>query len=273
MLLRDSVRWGLHAEVILENYIPYAPQRRADLARLADVSWGEGSVRLVVSLLLERIELDLKRLISSFLLSSRGPGWWTTLPASVRRNAENRHRWTEAQLGPKRIGPFPDVAWLSMGDLGRVLDSLDRDAWRMCLHAETARRSQFSRTLSQIKTFRDYSVAHPKPKYPSNRQLSSLCAAVRRLPLILNPCEWEFGKDLLNEVQRLPEQERLDLIWEGMDLSRRSGVFERWLANQQRRSLPFRPTWTVSRRRQWLRDFLAYCAVLDPGGRTFFGRS
>lgn len=273
MIPHEPVRWALHAWSVSKLYVPHAAtSRRANLALDADVSYAEGSLRLEVSLLLERIELDLKRLLRSYLNATRGPNWWHTLPVQVRRNAENRHRWTVVEIG--RVLPFPDIAWLSMGDTLKVMDSLPRDGWKLCLGTETCRQRQFSRCLLRVKLFRDYHVAHPKPHYPSSRRLLSLCSTVQKLPTISHPNEWALGCRLLLLIRQAPKQERKDLIWEAMGLGIRSGSLSKWIALPipDTRGMTRHPSTGVSRREaSFRRKFLSYCAERDPGGRAFFG--
>src|SRR5208337_3120342 len=156
MLVHDTIRWGLRAEQIATSILP-----RFVSSSMKHRTIGDAILMLELPVLLEGLELNLKRRLERFLAQTRGPTWWATLPKDVRRKAELRWKWSSADLGA-RLPPFPDMVWLSMGDTLLVLSALSFREWKTCMDAERSRRKAFQQLLRSVKSFRDFHVAHPK---------------------------------------------------------------------------------------------------------------
>jgi hypothetical protein len=75
---------------------------------------------------------------------------------------------------------------------------------------------------------RDFHVAHPKPRNPTLTRLKRPCSTVTRMPAVLRPTEWQSAHQLFDALKLAPIEERQDVIWEGMGLSRRSGALDKW---------------------------------------------
>jgi hypothetical protein len=112
MKVHESIKWGLLATTISAGYLPHRDKSGSRFT----FEITEAAIRVFVAALLETIELDIKARLQRFLRRTRGIDWWNTLPARVQQNARNRHRWTSAELGPRRTYAYPNLAWLTMGD-------------------------------------------------------------------------------------------------------------------------------------------------------------
>ena len=150
----------------------------------------EAVIRLFVNLLVQQIELDLKICLVNQLRHHHGDRWWFSLPDSVQRLARARYEWSRKALGARRVVRFPEISWLTFGDILKTLDVMSPDDWRSCLHAETRRRRAFSTVARRVKTFRDYHIAHPKPRDVTTPEIAGLSAASRQLAVTLCPNEW-----------------------------------------------------------------------------------
>jgi hypothetical protein len=159
----------------------------------------EGVIRLFVDLLVKQIELDLKRLLFTHLRRRHSDQWWSALPTSAQRLAKSRYEWSRETLGSRRVVSFPDIAWLTLGEVLKTLDSMTPPEWQRCLGAETRRPRLFGDTLIPVKGFRDYHIAHPKPRDPTTSEIAALCVAARRLPAPLCPLEWERACDVVRQ--------------------------------------------------------------------------
>ncbi len=268
----EAIRWGLQAWFTLEHYIP----QRSDNPSVFAQSMAEVVIFISVFDMIKEIELTLKSRLEKYLRKTNGSTWWSLLPESVRRNAENRHRWAAGQLGARRVISRNNIAWLSMGDLLRSLNSLKRVEWQVCLDAENRRVKKFESVLRLVKSFRDCHLAHPKPRALSNSELNSLCVAVRTIPLIIRPEEWNRTLQLLMNVKALSPDDRREISsaahkW---DAKKRTELRE-WVAcpelDNPERCTHERNSTTLESK--WRECILTWCADLDAGGCVFFGRT
>lgn len=202
MPVHASVKWGVSAAVVTDHWL-----QRRDLGRSRLIDGvAEGMLVLSVMELIERIEMDLKTFVSRYLRRTAGQFWWSSMPSAVVRSAEARHKWSAAALGHRHVARFPDVCWLTMGDVARVLRELDATSWRKCLNAEVDGQYAFNRELLRIKAFRDYYIAHPKPRKTTSASLRSLCASCCRMPRIICPSDWSQA------IEVLIERRNVDLV-------------------------------------------------------------
>ncbi len=235
MQLHDSIRWGLHGGVIRKTYLPRCEQEagKSKLSKLL-IGFAEGVVLLNIVELVKDIELTLKERIENFFLKRNGIDWWNVLPKQIQVNARNRHKWAAAQLGLRRTDSLSQIDWLSMGDVLRVLEDLNNEEWKICLDAETYRRKQFASALSTIKAFRDNYLAHPKPRNMSHYEISNLCRAIQRIPIIIRPNEWNMAVSLINSFNTLPSESKgtlWDLVKEGSH--GKNSYLHAWLASDK----------------------------------------
>jgi hypothetical protein len=223
--------------------------------------------------LLRQIELSLKKSLSGYLKKRDGSCWWQALPERVQRSATARHRWTVLQIGRRRTGTAAQIKWLSFGDILKALRVLSSIDWQRCLKSETRRRSDLERKLLRVKGFRDYEVAHPKPKRMTNHQVRVLCAAIIALPGILCPAEWARVQALFSSVAKIPaaEQRRLADDMNFHFEARQYGI-RRWLACPELEA-PERCKHNALLSNveiSWREALLLQCAELDAGRRVFF---
>jgi hypothetical protein len=273
--LHESIGWAFKAMVIAGEMLP---KRGTNFT----LGWdgimnalNEGHLQISVTGLLEQVELGLKERLTAFLGKTRGPSWWATLSGRVRQSAAARHRWSTAQLGARAVTRYPDAAWLTMGDVILVLDSLPVEDWRACLDAESRQKSAFRRVFYRIKGFRDYYVAHPKPHRTSTESMLRLCLAVRRIPLILRPAEWQKATRLLDVIRSLPKEQRSSLHSEagGGWTKRDPRVLEVRVADLR---IADPEGLTGGRRlsakeKAWRAALLRSCVSSDATGKVFFG--
>lgn len=191
----------------------------------------EGTRIVMVGALMRDIELTLKSRVYRFLQRRWGPDWWDHLPVFVRRSARNRRRWSAEQLGQRRVLGEKDIAWLSMGDVLRVLAEFPPEDWQECLDSETRRRREVDRSLRQIKAYRDYHLAHPKPRRTTLKEQARLCSAVAALPHFLRPNEWSETEALLRKAGALSKEALWDLREElGWSGEAHGARLESWLS-------------------------------------------
>lgn len=270
MRVHPSITWALFARVISTNYVS---ARGASASSLVN-GIVEANIRLFVGILLEDIELDLKESLETSLARTHGPSWWMSLPKHVQRSAQNRHRWTATQLGARRLVQFPGVHWLTMGDVLAVLAGLSRADWKLCLSAETARRSDFDRAIRRVKVFRDYIVAHPKPRTTSTAELLRLCATVQRTPEVLCPTEWKAATVLLKSLNTLPDAQRWAIHVEATGFaSNPSGALKEWARNIASRNSGDAGGQAIPARfgSKWSQEVVKAAATYDGGGSVFWG--
>lgn len=264
------VQWLLRARLVTSSLQDTPTKEAWDTG--VEQSMGGAILRLQVTTLAEEVELWLKARLNQRLRRLHGPGWWASLPDDVVRAATHRYQWALRQTGPKRIGPLQDIAWLSLGDVIKVLNTLALDEWRACLRSETARRQAFGRALLTIKTFRDNRLAHPRPRPPSRLEIARLCRAVQQMAQAVRPTEVSETELLLDQVRSVPNESRKrlhHLAWWGDD----PGLFESLVAKPD---LSVTNTQTAAgklKRSQikWRTHLLTFCAKADPGGRILFG--
>lgn len=182
--IHEAIRWGLEGAVIEGHYLP---ERQASGF---GAGMTEAVIRLFMNLLVQQIELDLKTCLVTHLRNHHGERWWFSLPDSVQHLAWARYEWSRKALGPRRVVRFPDISWLTFGNTLKTLDAMSPDEWRTCLHAETRRRRAFSMVARRIKAFRDYHIAHPKPRDVTTPEIRGLSVASRQLTVTLCPAEW-----------------------------------------------------------------------------------
>jgi len=263
MLVHDTVRWGFRAKALVASVLPRFISRSIKHRTLNDAI-----LMLHLPVLLESVELDLKRRLESFLPTTRGSTWWDTLPRDVQRKAQLRWRWS-SQESSLRLPHFSDTVWLSIGDTLNVLSALDTREWRICMDSETGRRKVFQQYLRSVKSFRDLHVGHPKPRNPTLTELKGLCTAITQMPAVIRPTEWQAAHELLEAIQHTTVGERRALIREGMQLPAEYeySPLENWA-----REMAHHKQWLPRTQQvRWRRQFLSYMANLDPGGGTFFG--
>lgn len=139
------------------------PSSRAYLPERGSSGFGAGMteavIRLLLNLLVEQIEIDLKECLVKHLRHHNGRLWWSKLPESVQRLARARYEWSREALGARRVIKFPDICWLTFGDTLKTLDVISPDDWRNCLRAETRGRRRFMTVARRFKAFRDYSCS------------------------------------------------------------------------------------------------------------------
>lgn len=187
--VHEAVQWGLAGAVIEGHWLPR--RDASGLSLLAGLN--EGMLRLFVNLLVEQIELDLKRMLSTHLRRVHSQLWWSKLPSSVRALARRRYEWSQEALGARRVLSFPDICWLTMGDTLKSLEALSLFEWQACLRAQTRRRRTFAAVARRVKAFRDYHIAHPKPRDATTPEITGLCRAARQLAVAIRPAEWRIA--------------------------------------------------------------------------------
>ena len=185
--IHEAIKWGLAAVVIQGHYLPERQRKAVTLTS----GMMEGVIRLFVNILLEEVELDLKHLLAKHLRRRHSGTWWFQLPQNVQRVARTRYEWSRATLGERRVFRFPDISWLTFGDTLKALDSMQDADWKKCLGAETKQKRTFIRLAKRVKSFRDYHIAHPKPREITTAEMIRLCETTRRLASGLCPREWE----------------------------------------------------------------------------------
>jgi hypothetical protein len=222
--------------------------------------------------LMKEIELFLKETIEHFLRKTHGANWWLNLPARVQQNAQNRYRWSIAQIGVRRAGARHNAVWLSMGDVIRVLGSLSKEDWTTCLEAETKRQKELEKMMFRVKSFRDNYLAHPKPRSITDYEFAWLCKAAQRLPQIVRSREWNEVLILLDKIKGLPADQRKEL-WNISMSSRDRIELRSWL-----RCPNLDPPFACNHRKKitfaevrWRDSILKHCANLDPVGSVFLG--
>ncbi len=117
----ESIRWAL---TVRSQRADTLPQRGTPMKSLMLMGMTEALITITVGELLRMIELDLKDRLERFLRSGHRQGWWMQLDTRVRRNAENRRKWTVAEIGTRRVARLESTDWLSMGDVLRCLRNL-----------------------------------------------------------------------------------------------------------------------------------------------------
>lgn len=224
----QSIEWAIEAWGLRDNYLK---RRKPTRAPGFTQSMIEVAVVVISFELVRNIEINLKRGVERQLLRAHGASWWTALPKTVRRSAEARHHWAALQLGHKRAGKLVDIHWLSLGDLIRTLKTLTLSEWQACVSSESRRRPAFERCLLKVKRFRDHELAHPKPRPITTHQFRTMCNAVRDLPSILCPSEWDRLLSLLSTLEQRPKAEQEELV-NAIDFYRREKavLLRRWLA-------------------------------------------
>jgi hypothetical protein len=262
----EFIKWAIQARKIREYYLAL----RGDAASGTMVmNMTEAVVLVSVMELLRHVELSLKERLYKFLSRQHGGQWWHSLPAPVRQNCESRRKWTVAEIGSRRTLGSQNIAWLSMGDVMRVLKGLSANDWRQCLNAENSRKSEFHRTLRKVKSFRDYHIAHPKPRRSTNSELAALCRQIELLPGIFRPKEWASVNDLLGAVRALPPGERQAFHHLAIGYPERDK--ERLLAWLRSPFLTNGERPLDRARVLWRSRVIGWCGDTDPGGQTFFG--
>jgi len=233
----------------------------------------EGIRILFIGELLRDIELDLKRRVERYLRKTHADQWWAHIPRDARRNVVVRRRWSAHQLGDRRILAEHDISWLSMGDVLRVLAALSPSEWQHCLDSENRRRGEFHRTLHRVKAYRDYHLAHPKPRRATVKEQAQLCTAVMRLPLVIRPAEWSEVDEFLGKVATITPWSIDDIqadAWQYSEL--KSERVRRWLAcpDLEPPELCGHMRRLDLHRVRWRQQILQQCINADPGGRVFF---
>jgi hypothetical protein len=272
----EAIRWALVARHVREHFLRHRSVRGSaskDLTLGAAVQ--EAALIITLGELLQEIELGLKERLERHLRKTHGPLWWDQLPKTIRRHAKSRRIWSSEQLGVRRVLGPDNIAWLTMGDVVRVLTALPDDEWRSCLAAETSAKKSFEKSIRRVKAFRDYHVAHPKARPTTNSEIAALCIAIERLPTVVTPVEWSHATFLLERLAAASPDDR-EAIWE--------------LASSYGMPRPFRLTDWLScpelespgrcrhRRRlgkravAWRYRLLRWCAYIDVARSTFFSR-
>lgn len=232
-------------------------------------------LQYTVNTLLEQIELQLKDWIHDYLIGRHGDKWWDRLLPVVRHNAQSRYRWASSQIGVRRAGKPTNMIWLSMGDVIKVLASLNKTEWADCLRSEGHQQKEFSRSLRQVKLYRDFHFAHPKPRDISNHEIMLLCKAIECFPKILRPHEWNDVLYLLNKVKSLQPKDRELLASESSGYKKpKSQMLTRWLACPDLH-LPDSCNHTQKLDRhltKWREQIIKFCNDTDASRTVFFGR-
>jgi hypothetical protein len=265
-----TVLWGLSSWFISTRYLPLRVCNDNFLA-----GFTEAVMLVSIVDLLKRIELSLKEMLHSHLRKVHGHGWWVALPPEIQRNAANRHRWATAQIGSRRAGSLQNIAWLSMGDVIKSINTFDKEGWTTCLKAETYRKRQFEDALQSVKAFRDNQLAHPKPRPTTNHEIAVLCRAVQRLPGIVRPSEWNEVIKLLKEIKSLPPDDRTKFSSYAHSFSSQlPNELCEWLTHVELvQSPPTKCLKSISAAEaKWRQRVVKWCAELDAGGYVFFGR-
>ena len=109
----------------------------------------------------------------------------------MQQLARKRYEWSRGTLGRQRIVGFPNFCWLTFGDTLKSINALTPLEWKACLNAETRRRRSFDRVAKRVKGFRDYHIAHPKPRDLTTPEIVRLCNVTRGLAFELRPNEWK----------------------------------------------------------------------------------
>ena len=266
----QSISWALEAWALRDNYLPERNKHRR--GGILD-GFTEAAVVVISFELVRGIELELKANLQTHLTRRHGTAWWNALPAPVRKSAEARHRWATLQLGQRRAGAASNIHWLSFGDIVKALHALSLPEWQSCLGSETRRRSAVEQRLYRVKAFRDLELAHPRPRRMTNLQLRVMCTAVKELPEILCPQEWDRLLDLLAAVGQLPKEDQQKLINDiDFEHQRQRLHIRRWLACP--RLDPPDKCVHVNRVSgasiSWRYRVLKACASNDSGRRVFF---
>jgi predicted phosphatase len=187
--VHESIKWGLISAIVEGRFLSNRQVSHLEILN----AMNEAVLRLSVNILVEQIELDLKRMLYVHLRRIHLDQWWSQLPKPVRQSAKSHYLWSSAALGARRVVRFPDVCWLTFGDILKSLNTLSLSEWQACLRAETRRRQPFMNTVKGIKAFRDYHIAHPKPRKLTTSEITSLCRTTRRLAVSLRPVEWLYA--------------------------------------------------------------------------------
>lgn len=268
----ETLYWGVIAHYVRVHYLPDRDVRpkRAHPGPL--MSLHEGVIRLSLASLLEEIELGLKVRLHRYLQRTHPMDWWSALPLPVQRSATARYRWSASQLGSGGLTGFPDIAWLTMGDTIKVLETLSVPQLRECLDAQSGRRTELFRTLRAIKAFRDYHVAHPKPKAASTAAIAKLCRNIEAIPRNIRPIEWQYLAQLWNSIGNLSADEQKLLLREaGPYASMPITFLDGWIDKFTRQSRDSSSRFLIDS--GWTRMILKFCARLDASGNVYFGRA
>jgi hypothetical protein len=157
-----------------------------------------------------------------------------------------------------------------MGDALQILGDLSPDDWQRCLKAETRRRRDTDRALRKVKAYRDYHLAHPKPRRSTLKEQAQLCSTVLALPGLICPDEWAEVETLLLKVGTLPAS-ALSGLRNELEFTRSNEQhLDRWLACPDLEP-PEVCTHVHCLGRSvvhWRREVLSQCESFDPGGNV-----
>lgn len=266
----DTVSWGLFALSIKARFL-----KEEEKHPLADLAQGvmEAMRLVMVSELMREIELTLKWRIERRLRLQWDQQWWNHLPQSVRRNVKSRRRWAANQLGDRRVLGEKDITWLSMGDVLQVLARFSASEWQSCLDSETRRRRDFERALRKVKAYRDYHLAHPKPRRTTLKEQAILCSTVASLPCVIRPQEWAEVERFLEKIAAVPSGQLSGLREDAWRYSKsKSERLDQWLACPDLEPPEFchHDKRLSQRCVRWRQRVLTLCEDYDPGGVIFF---
>lgn len=118
----------------------------------------------------------------------------------MQKKASLRFKWTAADVGRRRLR-YPDIAWLSFGDVLTVLRDLPKKQWKLCLASESGRRKTLEQQLRAVKVFRDHHVAHPKSRNATAHEIRRLLAAVSCMPETIRPSEWHAAWSVIAAIK------------------------------------------------------------------------
>lgn len=230
MPVHEALSWGIHAALTEFKYLPV--RNNSGLGKYVD-GMNESMIRILQQEMLQHVELHLKTRVKAFYTKNLGGGWWTGLPERVRLQAARRHRWSAEVLGARRVVEFPNICWLTMGDLMKVFEDLSTPNWQACLGTTGRRRVAFANALRHIKAFRDYHVAHPKPRDITTSEIRLLCHATYRAVTALQPHDWQILVSVMARNADLSEAcvaqltRRMPLV-PNRTVRRRMPIIERW---------------------------------------------
>lgn len=194
MRLHKAVLWSIQAQDV-----------RKDLHRCVDMSagafrwhWTAGGaaayvvahIRHDVTNMVEQMEVWLRARVRKQLSSDHREGWWSAVPADIRRRADRRYLVACEEFGKRRAGAAHSTDWLSFGDLLKVLSALSPDSWQRCLDSTVDRTPQAHRVLAGIKSFRDARVAHLQSGGPTPAEIRRLLGLADRLCEVLRPQDY-----------------------------------------------------------------------------------
>lgn len=281
-----SVQWALRTRIFPNRAVTQDPEISSGSVKGIATELEQVHLLFVVNELSREIELTLKKRLERALKKDLGEHWWEGLPRDVRKVAAWRYKLASRQRGSRMLAPT-NIAWLTLGDTLKVIASLDPDPWQQCLDAETKRRKAFDQTLSRVKHFRDYHLAHPKPHRWSLNELSHLGRSISRIPTEIVPREWEHAQHLIDVLSSRNWEDPTKShhhwsyyhwqLWSDDSFAENRDHIEEWAACPE---LESRASCSHSLQQKltgselnWRVTTLRLLSALDPSGERFFGRS